>query len=148
LAGRRFVWSFQASLAAAGQGEERPRLPKLEVEYRAREALLAAHAQRRLNGGGEDPNGHFDRAEEALLRVWEVHEATLGREHPGTAAACLSLGNLCVIGRDLAQAKLWFEAAVAILDKGFNGECVQVCAWRRARASSFPFRAAFFFGFF
>ena len=62
----------------------------------------------------------------SLSILFKVHEATLGREHPGTAAACLSLGNLCVIHRDLRQAKLWFESAVAILDTCFGGRCVQV----------------------
>ena len=88
----------------------RGRLTKLEVEYRARQALLKARAEEvadeeRVAGGGG--GGYFERAEEALLRVWEVHEAVLGREHPGTASACLGLGNLCVIDRDLPQAKLW-----------------------------------------
>ena len=78
-------------------------------------------------GGGDNPD-YFDRAEEFLLRVWEIHESVFGRNHAGTAAACLSLGNLCVINRDLAQAKQWFKSAIAIFDHCY-GRCMQVSDW-------------------
>jgi tetratricopeptide (TPR) repeat protein len=111
---------------------EEGRLTKLEVEYRARQALLKAHAGALLSGEGSASN-HFDRAEEALLRVWEIHETCLGRNHPATAAACLSLGNLCVINKDLPQGKLWFESVIAILDACFSGACMQVTAATEAQ---------------
>ena len=121
-----------------------PKMTRLEVEYRARQALIKAHAERQLqdadngnaavNGGmphssssNYDQNNpdYFDRAEEFLLRVWEIHESIFGRNHAGTAAACLSLGNLCVINRDLPQAKQWFKSAIAIFDHCY-GSCMQV----------------------
>ena len=62
-----------------------------------------------------------------LLRIWEIHESAFGRNHVGTAASCLSLGNLCVINSDLAQAKQWFKSAIEIFDHVY-GRCMQVTA--------------------
>ena len=120
-------------LASNKEMAEEGRLAKLEVEYRARQALLKAHASAIIDGEGAAASEHFDHAEEALLRVWEIHEASLGRNHPGTAAACLSLGNLCVINKDLPQAKLWFESVIAILDACFSGTCMQLTAATEAQ---------------
>ena len=127
---------------SGGDGGKAPKMTRLELEYRARQALIKAHADRQLqeaeNGTGiggmtsssnnDDDNNnpdYFDRAEEFLLRVWEIHESVFGRNHAGTAAACLSLGNLCVINRDLPQAKQWFKSAIAIFDHCY-GSCMQV----------------------
>ena len=118
---------------AAGEGANptaaQPKMTRLELEYRARQALIKAHAERQLQesdgGDGGDNPDYFDRAEEFLLRVWEIHESIFGRNHAGTAAACLSLGNLCVINRDLPQAKQWFKSAIAIFDHCY-GSCMQV----------------------
>lgn len=133
-------------------GEGAKRLTRLEVEYRARQALLKARAKAEGEAGSEgggagggagggggsegkagggggaqaQAQAEMDKAEELLLRAWEIHESCLGREHPSTAAACLSLGNLCAVNKDLPQAKLWFDSSVAILDTCFAGVCTQV----------------------
>jgi len=138
------LWRSEVKRLLSESKESGKRLTRLELEYRARQALLKAKMEslKKLdtenpdsdenNPNGEPMNaktgGFIDRAEESLLRVWEIHESAFGRNHPSTASSCLSLGNLCVITRDLPQAKLWFDSAKNILDICYHNKCMQVTA--------------------
>lgn len=133
------LWRCEVKRLLSESRESGKRLTRLELEYRARQALLKAKlqdihkrhvlAEGKLNEPLQATKGSFiDRAEESLLRVWEIHESSLGRNHPSTAASCLSLGNLCVITRDLPQARLWFDSAKQILDICFANQCMQITA--------------------
>ena len=108
------LWRSEVKRLLSSQKDSERRLTRLELEYRARQALLKAHADHVKNSSDAEVPDHFDKAEDFLLRIWEIHEAAFGRNHVGTAAACLSLGNLCVINSDFAQAKQWFKSAIEI----------------------------------
>jgi tetratricopeptide (TPR) repeat protein len=136
------LWRSEVKRLLTESRESGKRLTRLELEYRARQALLKAKIESINKANVEDkdeqgnevgpmnakPGSFMDRAEESLLRVWEIHESSLGRNHPSTASSCLSLGNLCVITRDLPQAKLWFDSAKQVLDVCFDNKCMQVTA--------------------
>jgi len=62
------------------------------------------------------------------MQVWELHEAAFGRNHVSTAAACISIGNLCVVAKDLQQSRQWFSAAIGIYDQCYSARCMQVTA--------------------
>ncbi|CAM9807890.1 unnamed protein product, partial [Chrysoparadoxa australica] len=100
-----------------------PMRARVEAEFRARDALLKHRKKLYLRElSVADRQGHdLETAYAHLYKAWEIQDSILGPGHAATGGACVSLANLGMIQRDLAEAQAWFSKALSIFEVCFNG---------------------------
>lgn len=127
---RRLAEEYVMGLPPGGALGATGGLTRVELEHRAKEALLRHRARlyaKELDAANNvgiesGQGGDLGLATDHLTRSWELLTSKLGSSHPACAAACVSLGNLCIVRCNTQEAVNWFRRALVSYKSCFGGK--------------------------
>jgi hypothetical protein len=97
-------------------------LSHVEIEYRAREAILAARARSYANENGGVGMADLVRASDLLVKSWELQEANYGREHVTCGMACSALAHVSLARGEGAEARQYLDMARGVYAACFSSD--------------------------